>query len=68
MSQPQTYFVIATIEVCYQTFCADRNTAVKRFEEALLDDDERACLLEDAYSMYTIKRIETADKHLGRAE
>ena len=59
----KTYFVTAKVEVVYEVFCDSAETAVQRFEEALLDKAEREDIFEDAYSMTDIESVEDAHEH-----
>lgn len=59
----KTYFVTAKVEVVYEVFCDSEETAVQRFEEALLDKAEREDIFEDAYSMTDIEAVEDAHEH-----
>ena len=59
----KTYFVTAKVEVVYEVFCDSAETAVQRFEEALLDKAEREDIFEDAYSMTDIESVEDAHEY-----
>ncbi len=61
----KTYFVTAKVEVVYEVFCDSEETAIQRFEEALLDKNEREDIFEDAYSMTDIESVEDAHEHFA---
>jgi hypothetical protein len=59
----KTYFVTAKVEVVYEVFCDSEETAVERFESALIDPEERQDIFEDAYSMTDIESVQDADEY-----
>ena len=61
----KTYFVTAQVEVVYEVYADSEESAVSKFENALLDEGERADIFEDAYSMTDIESVEDADTHFN---
>lgn len=69
-TEPQTYFVTATIEIVYEVFAKSKKEAEAKFIEAIDDCEVRYDIAENCggSAVTDIIKIENAHEHLGESQ